>query len=79
LCIGEESAPWLARVLHWDQMAPLRRMAALHVDFGVQGWLDRDGQWRGYRRLATVCKSRWAAAGARAQIDIEFNGTVRAA
>ena len=79
LCIGEESAPWLARLLQWDQMAALRRATALHVDFGVQQWLDRDGQWRGYRRLATVRKSRWAAAGACAQIDIEFNGTVRAA
>lgn len=78
ICIGEQNAPWLARWLSWDQLGPVRRTAALHVDFMVHEWLHEQGKWRGYRRTATVRKSRWGRPGRQAAIDIEFNGTVRA-
>ncbi|MEZ4663603.1 MAG: hypothetical protein R2911_39175 [Caldilineaceae bacterium] len=74
--MAKSRRPWLARVLQWDQMASVRRAAALHVDFGVQGGWTAPTRWRlsppGHRAQEPL-GSRQSQ-----RVDIEFNGTVRA-
>lgn len=77
LVIGERQPLWL-RWFQCDNDYPVRRAAALHIELKRERWLQTDGRLIGYRAMATVLRSRWAAHQRKAPVVIEFNGTVRA-
>ena len=81
LLIDEPEPPWwrrLANLLLSDPTWSLRQTAALHVEIERERWLRHSGRLVGYRAQARVLRSRWRPDRARAPIEIEFNGTVRA-
>ena len=77
LCIDELNPPWL-RWLNLDRSAPVRRAVALHLHFRRERWLREAGELTGYRAQVQVSKSLWRRDQPSAQIEIRFNGTVRA-
>ena len=77
LCIDELNPPW-QRWLNLDRTAPVRKTAALHLHFRRERWLREAGELTGYSAQVQVAKSVWRRDRPAAQIEIRFNGTVRA-
>ncbi len=76
--IDDPVAPWL-RWLNVDRSQRVRQFAAIHLELQLEQWLaGKAGTVRGYVARAKLHKSRWARAGRTAQVEIEFNGTIKA-
>jgi len=75
--IDEPSPPW-RRWLNLDRTAPVRRHAALQLDFHHEHWLRNDGELTGYRAQVRVQKSPQRRDRPTAPVEIHFNGAVRA-
>ncbi|MBK8049829.1 MAG: hypothetical protein IPK16_23615 [Anaerolineales bacterium] len=75
--LDDPKPPW-QRWFNLDGSRTVRWRAALHIELQRERWLRRDNEMTGYHAQARLLKSRWVHALRSAEVEIVFNGTVRA-
>ena len=76
----DDPQPLWQRWLPVFDRSAIRQTAALHLELRNEQWLDYgdDAHLRGYRSRVEVIRSHWARSGQHTNIEILFNGTVKA-